>query len=81
LNHAGRELASSASVVLHRLFSPGETAPVAMVGGVFRNSSVVRQVFYNEVSSEFPGATVQPNVIEPVDGALDLARRGGRAAI
>lgn len=81
LNHAGRELATSASVVLHRLFSPGETAPVAMVGGVFRNSTLVRQVFYNEVSSEFPGATVEPNVIEPVHGALDLARRGGRGAI
>jgi len=37
---------------------------------------VVRQVFYNEVSSEFPSATVPPTVIEPVHGALALARRG-----
>lgn len=80
LNHAGRELAASASVVLHRLFSPGEPAPVAMVGGVFRNSPVVRQVFYNQVGSEFPGARLQPDVIEPVHGALDLARRRGRSA-
>ena len=76
LNDAGRELATSANVVLHRLFSSAEPAPVAMVGGVFRNSSVVRQVFYNEVSSEFPSATVPPTVIEPVHGALALARRG-----
>ncbi len=76
LNHAGNELAASARVVIRRLFPNGEPAPVAMVGGVFRNSTLVRQVFYNGVRSEFPSAAVQPAVVEPVHGALALARRG-----
>lgn len=79
LNDAGNELAASARVVIRRLFSDGEPTPVAMVGGVFRNSALVRQVFYNGVRSEFPSAAVQATVIEPVHGALALARRGSRA--
>lgn len=78
LHEAGNELAASAKVILRRLFSEGEPAPVAMVGGVFRNSVPVRQVFYNGVSSEFPGAVVQATVVEPAQGALALARRGWR---
>lgn len=74
LSDAAHELAASADVVLRRLFSPGEPAPVAMVGGVFRNSSVVRQVFYNAVEAAFPGAAIQATVIEPAQGALELAR-------
>jgi hypothetical protein len=38
----------------------------------------VRQVFYNSLRSSHPGATVNPNVIEPVRGALELARKDAK---
>jgi hypothetical protein len=46
-----------------------------MVGGVFRHSSVVRDVFYNEVQKLRPGVSVQSKVVDPVEGALRMARR------
>jgi N-acetylglucosamine kinase-like BadF-type ATPase len=82
LNQAGAELASVASAVITRLygnvaanaFSPS----VAMSGGVFSNSPLVRQVFNNHLHSEYPNATINPNVIEPVRGALELARKAAQ---
>jgi N-acetylglucosamine kinase-like BadF-type ATPase len=79
LEQAGRELASSTGIVIRRLFSAGAPTPVAMVGGVFRNSALVRQVFYNSLRSEFPGAVIQETVVDPVYGALALARRGWKS--
>jgi N-acetylglucosamine kinase-like BadF-type ATPase len=75
LSHAGRELAALAGNVLRRLFAGVGSVPVAVVGGVFRQSAVVREVFYNRVTSEFPHATVNPTVVEPALGALELARK------
>jgi hypothetical protein len=46
-----------------------------MSGGVFKNSAFVRQVFYNCLLADFPPATLNPSVIEPVLGALELARK------
>jgi glucosamine kinase len=80
LSDAGYELAQLAKLVLERLFSTPETAiPVAMVGGVFRQSALVRQFFYNEVRAAFPQVRVNPTVVEPVLGALDLARTAAQA--
>ena len=75
LSDAGEELARLATTVIRRLF-PGAkpTVPLAMTGGVFRQSALVRQVFYNRVRADFPHAAVNPTVIEPVRGALELAR-------
>jgi glucosamine kinase len=77
LTRAGRELAHIAAVVLARLFTAPETrtVPVAMIGGVFRHAPVVRQVFYNELRALDPRAEVNPEVVEPVEGALRLARK------
>lgn len=77
LTHAGRELAELAAVVLRRLFGEAHTAsvPVAMTGGVFRHASLVREVFYNELRTLDARAKVNPEVVEPVEGALRLARR------
>jgi N-acetylglucosamine kinase-like BadF-type ATPase len=77
LTNAGRELASVAAVVIHRLFSNGYTAsvPVAMIGGVFRHAAPVREVFYNELRNADARVDVNPQVVEPVDGALRIARR------
>jgi glucosamine kinase len=53
-------------------------APVrlAIAGGVFRHASMVRDVFYNEVRRSHPHAEVNPQIVEPVEGALRRARRG-----
>ena len=86
LASAGAELAHLASVVIFRLFPPSRTSqtnvaasaspiPVAMVGGVFRHAALVRQVFYNQVRWLDPGVQVQPEIVEPVEGALRLARQ------
>jgi len=76
LSDAGDELARLAKLAIARLFHAIEKVPVAMAGGVFRNSAFVRQVFYNSVRAGCPAAEVQAAVIEPVQGALALARRG-----
>jgi N-acetylglucosamine kinase-like BadF-type ATPase len=76
LHRAGRELAKLATIVWRRLFPPSEDVPVAMSGGVFSSSALVRQVFYNSLRSEHPAVALNPTVIEPVRGALELARRG-----
>ena len=74
LARAGGELAALAGVVLHRVFRDDEPVPVAMSGGVFRNSAQVCQAFYNGLRSR---ATIQTEIVDPVRGALHLARRGG----
>jgi glucosamine kinase len=78
LTTASRELADVAAVVIRRLFAKGHTAsvPVAMTGGVFRHAPLVRQVFYNELRALDPRVEVNPQVVEPVEGALRMARRG-----
>jgi glucosamine kinase len=75
LDRAGVELAALARNVIDRLFGGVGSVPVAMSGGVFRQSERVRQVFYNSVVGELPQARVQGTVVEAVDGALALARK------
>ncbi|HEV2691045.1 MAG TPA: BadF/BadG/BcrA/BcrD ATPase family protein [Bryobacteraceae bacterium] len=75
LYQAGTELAAIAGNVIRRLFADGCSVPVAMSGGVFRQSEVVREVFSHELSAEFPQASIQPVVVDPVRGALELARK------
>ena len=78
LERAGNELASLARNVIRRLFGPGGSVPLAMAGGVFRQSGIVRQVFYNGVIAEFPQAAVQSEIVDAVNGALALARKAAR---
>ena len=76
LRRGGRELAEVASVVIRRLFASDRAAvPVAMTGGVFRHAAIVREVFYNELHKLEPRAEVNPQVVDPVEGALRMARR------
>jgi glucosamine kinase len=83
LRHAGRELAELAYVVIRRLFAKGgETVvPVAMTGGVFRHAAIVREVFYNELRRVDARVEVQPQVVDPVEGALRMARRAAAKAV
>ena len=76
LTRAGSELATIAGIVIRKLFPEGGAVPVAMSGGVFRHCALVRQVFYNTVKTEFSDAVVGATVVEPVRGALEIARRG-----
>jgi glucosamine kinase len=77
LTNAGRELARVAAVVIRRLFAKDKTAPVpvAMTGGVFRHAPLVREVFYNELRTLDARAEVNLQVVEPVEGALRMARK------
>jgi N-acetylglucosamine kinase-like BadF-type ATPase len=79
LSNAGRELASVAAVVIRRLFTKDHATfvPVAMTGGVFRYAPLVRQVFYNELRTMDARAELNPQVVDPVEGALRIARRCG----
>lgn len=74
---AGGELARIAAIVSRRLFRHSETAkvPVAMVGGVFRYAPLVREVFYNDLRRLDPRVALNPQVVDPVEGALRMARR------
>jgi glucosamine kinase len=72
LERAGVELADIANVVIRRIL--GEDSRVAMSGGVFRHSEHVRQAFYNKVRTLHPSAKVHSEMVDPVDGALSLAR-------
>ena len=75
LTRAGAELSSLAKIVVQRLFSEGNAVPVAMSGGVFAHSPLVRDVFYNSLRSQCSGAVLNHAVVEPVLGALALARK------
>lgn len=78
LSRAGAELAALAGIVLRRVspaFSPASPyVPVAMTGSVFRQSEEVRRVFYNQLQRSFPGIKLLDDLVDPVMGALALAR-------
>jgi N-acetylglucosamine kinase-like BadF-type ATPase len=82
LSDAGFKLAELAAIVVRRLaphapvaMPPVAMLPVAMTGSVFRQSLVVRQVFYNTLQTSFPGIDVRQEAVDPVEGALARARR------
>lgn len=81
LAQAAAELARLASIVLERLF-PQTTAtpspvPLAMVGGVFRYSTRVREAFADFLRTAYAPVAINPNVIDPAEGALQIARAAG----
>jgi glucosamine kinase len=79
---ASSELAQLAGIVLGRLFSKGGSSavsavPMAIAGGVFRHAAMIRELFYNEVRAANPNVVLNPEVVDPVHGALQMARRAG----
>jgi N-acetylglucosamine kinase-like BadF-type ATPase len=80
LSRAGRELAQIAAIVIRSLFAEEKIVPVAMTGGVFRHSPQVRTDFYNELHRLDPRVEINPQVVDPVEGALRMARRPGGVA-
>lgn len=79
LSRAGRELAEIAAIVIRCLFAGEKVVPVAMTGGVFRHSPKVRADFYNELHRLDLRVEINPQVVDPVEGALRMARRAGGA--
>lgn len=77
LRLAGLELAGLAGIVAEKLFSAAEAVPVAMCGGVFAHSALVRQAFSEAMRTRCPEAKLRSDIVEPVYGALGRARRGG----
>ena len=75
LTQAAMELAQLARIVAERLWRGQQMFRVAITGGVFQNSPLVRQVFGNSVRSLHPQAQIESKAVEPAEGALWLARR------
>jgi N-acetylglucosamine kinase-like BadF-type ATPase len=75
LKRAGGELAQLAATVIRRLWPENTAVRVGMVGGVFQNSSIVRQEFYNALRAIHPKVNVSFSVANPVMGALLIARK------
>jgi N-acetylglucosamine kinase-like BadF-type ATPase len=75
LTHAATELAQLARIVADRLWRGQQAFRVALTGGVFQNSPLVRQVFSNSLRSLHPQAEIDAKVVEPAQGALWLARK------
>jgi N-acetylglucosamine kinase-like BadF-type ATPase len=75
LTQAGAELATLAGIVIGRLFGNAVAVPVALSGGVFCNSALVRRIVDEKIRSAYPQASLNTAVIDPVRGALALARK------
>jgi N-acetylglucosamine kinase-like BadF-type ATPase len=74
LTQAATELAHLGRIVAERLWRAQQPFRVALAGGVFQNSPLVRQVFSNSLRSLHPQAEVDARVVEPAQGALWMAR-------
>jgi N-acetylglucosamine kinase-like BadF-type ATPase len=75
---AGTELAGLTKIVIRKLWPGRHAVRVCVAGGVFKSSSLVREVFSNSLRSERPDVAVSFGTVHPAAGALALARRAGR---
>ncbi len=82
LTQAGRELAQLAIILVSRVFPDGDATqsaiPLALAGGVFRHSGRVREVFCDEIGKVNLRVQVSAQIVEPVVGALQMARQLGQ---
>ena len=74
------ELANLAKIVIRRLWPGPHLVRVSVAGGVFRSSTLVRQVFRNALQAARPDVAVSFGHVHPVAGALELARKAAREA-
>jgi glucosamine kinase len=75
LQAASSELARLGRTAAGRVLAPEDVVQVAMAGGVFAHAAQVREAFSSTLTAELPKATVLPQIVEPVLGALALARQ------
>jgi N-acetylglucosamine kinase-like BadF-type ATPase len=78
LTQAGVELATLAKVVIERIYKNAKSIPAAMAGGVLCNCEVVRQVFCDRLRARYPQVLPSTTIVDPVRGALALARKRKR---
>jgi N-acetylglucosamine kinase-like BadF-type ATPase len=78
LSQAGMELGRLAGIVERRLFQRDNVnppaVPLALAGGVFRHSRKVTDVFCAEIRKLDAHFEISPQLVEPVTGALQMAR-------
>lgn len=77
---AGSELANLAGSVSTKLGMAESGFSVAMVGGVFEHSALVRESFHLSLKRAHPHASVIPTFADPQLGALALAAKERRNA-
>ena len=77
LKRAALELTRLAAIVMQRLWPQvgAERVRVRMAGGVFRHSALVRREFAQWLRMARPDAAVSSAVVDPVLGALAMARK------
>ena len=80
LEEAGTELAELAKIVANRLWPGSQSVAACLTGGVFQNSDKVRDVFTKKLKVARPDAVVNDSSVEPVMGALALARKQAAGA-
>jgi N-acetylglucosamine kinase-like BadF-type ATPase len=73
MKRAGNELAALAGVVIARLWPQGGVVRVALAGGVFQGSALVRDQFRQALRQTYPEAGVSFTTVRPVLGALEIA--------
>jgi glucosamine kinase len=76
LTQAGVELAVLGEIVTKRLFEKADAVPLAMAGGVLRHCSLVREILGNTLRAKHPNVRLTESIVDPVEGALALARKG-----
>ena len=78
---AGLELAKLGFVVFRRLWEPEDPIRIALSGGVFVNSRLVRDSFERETRKHVPQAEVFLSQVTAAEGAFAMARwaAGGRS--
>jgi N-acetylglucosamine kinase-like BadF-type ATPase len=80
LTSAGMELARLARIVVRKLWLGPAAVNIRVSGGVITNSQLVRDAFQNTLRSERPDVIVTFEPVEPVLGALAVARKASLAA-
>jgi N-acetylglucosamine kinase-like BadF-type ATPase len=84
LREAGTELAKLAEELIRQLWRRPQRVRVAMSGGVFENSALVRDTFVTRLRANLKSGgfeiAVSFGLAEPVMGALALARKAALAS-
>jgi glucosamine kinase len=75
LSQAAEELCSLARIVLARLWKNTDPVKLGVAGGVFANSSQVREAFERLLKNLRPNISVSFELTDPVLGALSIARK------
>jgi glucosamine kinase len=75
LARAGVELAGLAVAVFRRLWKPSDSIAIAEAGGVFENSTTVRNCFEAKLKTSIPQAQIFLSQTRAAEGALAMARK------